>query len=158
MSSDTAAHWGYSRLYYKMGCETGGIPSSPYVLLGIIFKFNGMKRYRTDACIWHELKSHLCTLNRVEDHINECTLRSRPCPNTAGKFGLGLSALPQKLHQTHTACWISLPILCRLCTKEAQSDGSTYCRYCMGANTVSTCWSHIRTDFLIIFSYKTNSP
>ncbi len=51
---------------------------------------------------WYELKSRLCTLNRAEDQINDCTLRSRPRPNAAGGFGLGLSALPQKLHTTHT--------------------------------------------------------
>lgn len=41
---------------------------------------------------WDELKSTLCTQNRVVHYIN--TLRSRPCPNAAGKFGLQLSALP----------------------------------------------------------------
>lgn len=71
----------------------------------------------------YELKSHLCTLNSVGDHINDCTIRSRPYPNTAGKFGLGLSALPQTLHTAHTESYYctSHPILCLLCTKEVKS-------------------------------------
>lgn len=110
----------------------------------------------------YELKSHLCTLNREEDHINGCTLRSRPCPNTAGKFGLGLSALAKKLHTTHTASYycITRPILCLLCSKEAQSNDNTYCRYRIRAHTRGDRASRLTHNATFpnqFCSYKINS-
>lgn len=104
-------------------------------------EFSWIKRISRDYILnsGYELKSHLCTLNRAEDHINGCTLRSRPCPNTAGKFGLGLSALPQKPHTTATT--VSLFLFCAYFgAKNPWSNHNTYCRYCTYA-----LWSCIQT-------------